>query len=301
MRARLAALRHTAPPRSRSRARTDILPLMPRTRLRLAAAAVSVVAAAASLSACAPTSDSGSAGDGLVTEGKLTVATGEPAYSPWVEDDDPTTGRGYEAALAYAVADQLGYDESDVVWVRSTFDEAIAPGPKTFDLNLQQFSITEQRARAVDFSSPYYETRQAVVTLPGTAAEDATSVADLAGLAIGAQSGTTSFTAAETVIDPEGGVQAYNSNDDAKAALESGQVDAIVLDVPTATYFVEGGVVLGQLAAEDGASDELGIVLPLDSALTADVTDAVDALRADGTLDELQQEWLADYDVKDLS
>jgi polar amino acid transport system substrate-binding protein len=274
---------------------------MPRTRLRLAAAAVSVVAAAASLSACAPTSDSGSAGDGLVTEGKLTVATGEPAYSPWVEDDDPTTGQGYEAALAYAVADQLGYDESDVVWVRSTFDEAIAPGPKTFDLNVQQFSITEQRARAVDFSSPYYETRQAVVTLPGTAAEDATSVADLAGLAIGAQSGTTSFTAAETIIDPEGGVQAYNSNDDAKAALESGQVDAIVLDVPTATYFVEGGVVLGQLAAEDGASDELGIVLPLDSALTADVTDAVDALRADGTLDELQQEWLADYDVKDLS
>lgn len=274
---------------------------MPRTRLRLAAAAVSVVAAVASLSACAPTSGSGGSGDGLVTEGKLTVATGEPAYSPWVEDDDPTTGEGFEAALAYAVADQLGYAEDDVVWVRSTFDEAIAPGPKTFDLNLQQFSITEQRAKAVDFSSPYYETRQAVVTLPGSAAEGATSVADLQGLAIGAQSGTTSFTAAEKVIDPEGGVQAYNSNDDAKAALEAGQVDAIVLDVPTATYFVEGGVVLGQLAAEDGASDELGIVLPLGSALTGDVTDAVDALRDDGTLDQLQQEWLADYDVTELS
>jgi polar amino acid transport system substrate-binding protein len=274
---------------------------MPRTRLRLAAAAVSVVAAVASLSACAPTSGSGGSGDGLVTEGKLTVATGEPAYSPWVEDDDPTTGQGFEAALAYAVADQLGYAEDDVVWVRSTFDEAIAPGPKTFDLNLQQFSITEQRAKAVDFSSPYYETRQTVVTLPGSAAEGATSVADLQGLAIGAQSGTTSFTAAEKVIDPEGGVQAYNSNDDAKAALEAGQVDAIVLDVPTATYFVEGGVVLGQLAAEDGASDELGIVLPLGSALTGDVTDAVDALRADGTLDQLQQEWLADYDVTELS
>ncbi|TDT65897.1 ABC transporter substrate-binding protein [Frigoribacterium sp. PhB116] len=274
---------------------------MPRTRLRLAAAAVSVAAVVASLSACAPTSGSGGSGDGLVTEGKLTVATGEPAYSPWVEDDDPTTGEGFEAALAYAVADQLGYAEDDVVWVRSTFDEAIAPGPKTFDLNLQQFSITEQRAKAVDFSSPYYETRQAVVTLPGSAAEGATSVADLQGLAIGAQSGTTSFTAAEKVIDPEGGVQAYNSNDDAKAALEAGQVDAIVLDVPTATYFVEGGVVLGQLAAEDGASDELGIVLPLGSALTGDVTDAVDALRADGTLDQLQQEWLADYDVPELS
>ncbi|WP_209560568.1 ABC transporter substrate-binding protein [Frigoribacterium sp. PvP032] len=278
---------------------------MPRTRtrarVRLAAAAVSVVAAVASLSACAPTSGSGGSGDGLVTEGKLTIATGEPAYSPWVEDDDPTTGQGFESALAYAVADQLGYAKDDVVWVRSTFDEAIAPGPKTFDLNLQQFSITEQRAKAVDFSSPYYETRQAVVTLPGSAAEGATSVADLAGLAIGAQSGTTSFTAAEKVIDPDGGVQAYNSNDDAKAALEAGQVDAIVLDVPTATYFVEGGVVLGQLAAEDGASDELGIVLPLGSALTGDVTDAVDALRADGTLDQLQQQWLADYDVTELS
>jgi polar amino acid transport system substrate-binding protein len=274
---------------------------MPRTRLRLAAAAVSVVAAVASLSACAPTSGSGGSGDGLVTEGKLTIATGEPAYGPWVEDDDPTTGQGFEAALAYAVADQLGYAEDDVVWVRSTFDEAIAPGPKTFDLNLQQFSITEQRAKAVDFSSPYYETRQAVVTLPGSAAEGATSVADLKSLAIGAQSGTTSFTAAEKVVDPEGGVQAYNSNDDAKAALEAGQVDAIVLDVPTATYFVEGGVVLGQLAAEDGASDELGIVLPLGSALTGDVTDAVDALRADGTLDQLQQEWLVDYDVTELS
>jgi polar amino acid transport system substrate-binding protein len=285
-------------PRTSSRARNSS---RAHARVRLAAAAVSVVAAVASLSACAPTSGSDGSGDGLVTEGKLTIATGEPAYSPWVEDDDPTTGEGFEAALAYAVADQLGYAEDDVVWVRSTFDEAIAPGPKTFDLDLQQFSITEQRAKAVDFSSPYYETRQAVVTLPGSAAEGATSVADLTSLAIGAQSGTTSFTAAEQVIDPDDGVQAYNSNDDAKAALQAGQVDAIVLDVPTATYFVEGGVVLGQLAAEDGASDELGIVLPLDSALTGDVTDAVDALRADGTLDELQQEWLADYDVTELS
>ena len=274
---------------------------MPRTRLRLAAAAVSVVAAVASLSACAPTSGSGGSGDGLVTEGKLTIATGEPAYSPWVEDDDPTTGEGFEAALAYAVADQLGYAKEDVVWVRSTFDEAIAPGPKTFDLNLQQFSMTEQRAKAVDFSPPYYETRQAVVTLPGSAAEGATSIADLAGLDIGAQSGTTSFTAAEQAIDPDGGVQAYNSNDDAKAALEAGQVDAIVLDVPTATYFVEGGVVLGQLPAEDGASDELSIVLPFGSALTEDVADAVTTLQTDGTLDELKQQWLADYDVTELS
>jgi polar amino acid transport system substrate-binding protein len=275
------------------------------TRLRRASAVVTALAAVGLLTACSGASggsgDASGGGVGLVTEGKLTIATGEPAYSPWVEDDDPTTGDGYESALAYAVADQLGYDDSDVVWVRTTFDEAIAPGPKTYDLNLQQFSITDQRKTAVDFSSPYYETRQAVVTLPGTAAADATSIADLQGLAIGAQSATTSYTAAETAIDPEGGVQAYNSNDDAKAALESGQVDAIVLDVPTATYFVEGGVVLGQLPAAGGASDELGVVLPLGSDLTADVTAAVDALRADGTLDALQQQWLADYDLPELS
>ncbi|MBD8140649.1 MULTISPECIES: transporter substrate-binding domain-containing protein [unclassified Frigoribacterium] len=270
--------------------------------LRLVATAAALVLAG-SLAACS--SDGGAGADGAavapVTDGKITVATGEPAYGPWVEDDDPTSGKGYEAAVAYAVAEKLGYDDSDVVWVRTTFDEAIAPGPKTFDLNLQQFSITDQRKKAVDFSPAYYETRQAVVTLPGTSAADATSIADLKGLAIGAQSGTTSFTAAEDAIDPEGGVQAYNSNDDAKAALEAGQVDAIVLDVPTATYFVEGGVVLGQLPATDGASDQLGIVLPLGSSLTADVTKAVDDLRADGTLAELQKQWLADYDVKELS
>jgi len=271
-------------------------------RLRRASAVVAAVAAVGLLAACSGTSaGSGASGVGPVAEGKLTVATGEPAYGPWVEDDDPTTGQGYESAVAFAVAEQMGYDADDVVWVRTTFDEAIAPGPKTYDLNLQQFSITDQRKKAVDFSSPYYETRQAVVTLPGSAAADATSIADLEGLAIGAQSATTSYTAAETAIDPDGGVQAYNSNDDAKAALESGQVDAIVLDVPTATYFVDGGVVLGQLPAAEGASDELGIVLPLGSDLTADVTAAVDALRADGTLDQLQQQWLADYDVPELS
>ena len=276
---------------------------MPRTALRRLAAAASALALVTTLAACAPTDDAGGAsgGTGPVTEGTLTVATGEPAYSPWVEDDAPESGEGYEAAVAYAVAEQLGYDADDVVWVRSTFDQAIAPGPKDFDLNLQQFSITDERRRAVDLSSPYYETQQAVVALPGTPAAEVTSLDELAGLAVGAQGGTTSFTAAETVVDPDDGVQAYNSNDDAKAALEAGQVDAIVLDVPTATYFVEGGVVLGQLPAAEGTSDELGIVLPLGSDLTDDVTAAVDALRADGTLDELQRTWLADYDLQELS
>lgn len=276
---------------------------MPRPALRRLAAPAAALALVTSLVACSSSgsADGGSGGVGPVAEGVLTIATGEPAYAPWVEDDAPESGEGYEAAVAYAVAERLGYAEDDVVWVRSTFDQAIAPGPKDFDLNLQQFSITEERRRAVDLSSPYYETQQAVVALPGTPAASVTSLADLAELSIGAQGGTTSFTAAEQAIDPRAGVQAYGSNDDAKAALESGQVDAIVLDVPTATWFVEDGVVLGQLPTAEGTGDELGIVLPLGSELTDEVTAAVDALREDGTLAELQRTWLADYDLQELS
>ena len=175
-----------------------------------------------------------SADEGWVTPGKITIATGEPAYYPWVIDDAPESGEGFEAAVAYAVADELGFAEDDVVWVRTGFEEAIAPGPKDFDINLQQFSITDERKESVDFSSPYYETTQVVVTTGSSAAADAASIADLKDLLIGAQTGTTSFTAIEQVIDPAQGAQAFNTNDDAKLALQNGQVDAIVVDLPTA-------------------------------------------------------------------
>ena len=154
-----------------------------------------------------------------VTDGKLTIGTGEPAYYPWVIDDAPESGEGFEAAIAYAVAEQLGFDKDDVVWVRTTFDEAIAPGPKDFDFNLQQFSITEERAESVDFSSPYYETTQVVITTETSAAAGAETIADLKPLLIGAQVGTTSFDAIEQQIAPDAGAQAYNTNDDAKLAL----------------------------------------------------------------------------------
>lgn len=249
------------------------------------------------LSGCASGSDDAQSEDtGYVTDGKLTVATGEPAYYPWVIDDAPESGEGFEAAVAYAVAEQLGFDEDDVVWVRSSFDASIAPGPKDFDINLQQFSITDERKEAVDFSSPYYETTQTVITTGDSDAADASSIADLQGLIVGAQSGTTSFTAAEEIIAPTGGVNAFNTNEDAKAALESGQIDALVVDLPTAFYMtgaeLDDGVIVGQLPETSGDGDAFGIVLPKDSALTADVTDAVDALREDGTLDELAAEWL---------
>jgi polar amino acid transport system substrate-binding protein len=273
------------------------------TRKNLLRAAFAGVALAASvaLTACAATpaaTETESAGLPTITEGKLTVGTGLPAYEPWVVGDKPESGKGFEAAVAYAVAKQLGFDAEDVVWVRTTFDEAIAPGVKNFDFNLQQYSITDERKKSVDFSSPYYQTTQTVITVAGSKAASAKSVADLKGLVIGAATGTTSFAAIESVIKPTAGAKAFNSNDDAKAALAAGQVDAIVVDLPTALYLtaveLDGGKIVGQLAGA-ASGDEFGLVLDKGSKLTAKVTAAVDALRADGTLQKLADKWLAAY------
>ena len=210
-------------------------------------------------------------------------------------DDKPESGKGFEAAVAYAVAAKLGFKASDVVWVRTSFDQAIAPGPKNFDFNLQQFSITAERAKNVDFSTPYYQTTQTVVTVAGTTAAKATSIAGLKDSLIGAQTGTTSYTAITDIIKPNKKALAFNSNDDAVAALKNGQVDALVLDLPTALYEanadLKNGKIVGQLPnAQKG--DEFGLVLDKGSSLTAKVSAAVDALRADGTLAKLEQQWL---------
>jgi polar amino acid transport system substrate-binding protein len=233
-----------------------------------------------------------------ITAGKLTIGTGLPAYEPWVVGDAPESGEGFEAAVAYAVAEQLGFAPEDVVWVRTTFDEAIQPGVKNFDFNLQQYSITDERKASVDFSSPYYETTQTVITVKGSKADGATSIADLKELVIGAATGTTSFTAIEEIIQPTAGASAFNSNDDAKAALAAGQIDALVVDLPTALYLtaveIDGGTIVGQISGA-ASGDQFGLVLDKDSPLTAAVTAAVDALREDGTLAALETEWLADY------
>ncbi|SEA90087.1 ABC transporter substrate-binding protein [Leifsonia sp. 21MFCrub1.1] len=273
---------------------------MSRSR-RILVVAAGIAAASLALAGCSAGTSGGSspsADSGYVTPGKLTIGTAEPAYSPWVLDDKPQSGKGFEAAVAYAVADKLGFTKSDVTWVRSTFDQAIAPGPKTFDFNLQQFSITDERKKAVDFSSPYYETSQVVVTTAASPAAKATSIADLKKLSIGAQTATTSFDAAEKQIAPSGGVQAFNSNDDAKLALENKQVDAIVVDLPTAFYLRDAeltdGKIVGQLPKAAGQQgDQFGLVLAKDSPLTTKVSKAVDALRSDGTLDKLAAQWLA--------
>jgi len=265
-------------------------------RFARVAAALGAATIALTLAACTPATETTSE---YVTDGKLTIGTGQPAYYPWVIDDAPESGEGFEAAIAYAVADQLGFAKDDVVWVRTTFDEAIAPGPKNFDFNLQQYSITDERKQNVDFSSPYYETTQVVITTGASKAASAKSIADLKGLLIGAATGTTSFDAIEQLIAPTTGAQAFNSNDDAKLALESGTVDAIVVDLPTAFYLtgveLTDGIIVGQLPLADGKSgDEFGLVLAKGSPLTAKVTAAVDALRDNGTLAEIAATWLAD-------
>lgn len=266
----------------------------------LTAALVATLAVAA----CAPvddepTADASSTADGLATvkDGVLTVATSDPAYEPWVVDNDPSSGEGFESAVAYAVAEQLGYDADAVEWTTASFDQIIAPGAKSYDFAINQVSISDERRKNLAFSSPYYETTQAVVTLEGSPAADAAALADLKDVRIGAMVGSTSLTSAQNTIAPTTPVSPFNDNDQVKQALTSGLVDAIVVDLPTALYItaaeLDGGVLVGQLPGSAGG-DQFGLVLDLESPLTADVSAAVDALREDGTLAELEAQWLTD-------
>ena len=240
---------------------------------------------------CSPTSMQ------TLTPGKFTVATGNPAFSPWVIDDKPESGKGFESAVTYAVAKQLGYTDADVVWMRTGFDEAIAPGPKKFDVNIQQFTISEDRKKAVDFSSGYYDLTQAVVTYKGSPIEKATSLAALKEARLGAAVGTTSLDAITASIQPTTAPKVYNNNDDAVAALKAKQIDGLVVDLPTAFYIAFGeldnGVLIGQLPNSADQKEQLGFLLAKGSPLTQCVTQAVDALRADGTLAKLQDQWLS--------
>jgi polar amino acid transport system substrate-binding protein len=231
------------------------------------------------------------------TAGKLTIGTDKPAYEPWFADDDPANGKGFESAVAYAVADQLGFAKTDVTWVPVKFDAAIQPGPKQFDFDINQFSITPERQQVVDFSSPYFDVSQTVITTGTSKAAAAKSLADLKGVKLGAQVGTTSLKAINEVIKPSAKAAVFNSNDDAKIALENGQIDALVVDLPTAFYItaaeLDDGKIIGQLPPSSGDQEQFGLLLDKDSALTDCVSQAVDALRGDGTLDQLGEQWLA--------
>ncbi|MGW5359040.1 ABC transporter substrate-binding protein [Actinopolymorpha pittospori] len=234
----------------------------------------------------------------LHTAGTLTIATDQPAYEPWFADDDPSSGKGFESAVAYAVAKKLGFSAAEVTWTRVRFNNAIQPGPKDFDFDINEFTITDERREAVDFSSSYYDATQAVVALKSSKIANATSVADLQDAQLGAQVNTTSYNVITDVVRPTRQPRVYPNNDNARQSLANGAIDGLVVDLPTAFYMtgaqLENATIVGQIEQRSGTPEQFGLVLDKGSPLTGCVTRAVDALRADGTLDKLADTWLAD-------
>ena len=295
----------------------------PRSMRHLVLAATATATLA--LTACAPTDEadtgSDSAADGssespaadectpdsmeTIADGTLTIATDDPAYEPWFVDNDPANGQGYESAVAYAIAEQLGYTQDQVTWVTVPFNKVVQPGPKDFDFDVNQVSITEARRNAVDFSSGYYDVVQTVITNKGSSIDGVTSIADLAGAKLGAQVGTTSYTAIIDQIQPSEEPAVFDTNDQAVQALNNGQIDGIVVDLPTAYFMtavqLDDGTIVGQLPLPAGEPEQFGAVLDKDSPLTDCVSGAVDALREDGILDQISQEWLAQQGAPELS
>ncbi len=233
---------------------------------------------------------------GTYKDGVLTVGTDSPAYSPYFEDDDPTNGKGFESAVAYAIGDQLGFDRSSVEWTTVPFNASYAPGPKKFDFDVNQISITPAREKVVDFSMPYYTASQGVLVGKGSDLEGVTSLEDLKDASMGVQIGTTSLEAVNDEIEPTSEPKVFDNSNDVVAALKSGQVDAIVVDLPQAIYLrdveVSGSSVVGQFDAPGG--DQWGALLSKESALTECVNFALESMTEDGTLDEITRQWMSD-------
>jgi polar amino acid transport system substrate-binding protein len=229
------------------------------------------------------------------TPGVLTVATDKPAYPPYFEKFEPENGEGFESAVAYAIGKQLGYSKEDIKWTTEQFDSSFAPGPKNFDFDLNEISITPVREKAVDFSAPYYTAKQAVVALDGSEASKAKSLAELKETKFGVQINTTSLKAVEEFIEPSSKPEVFNGSDDVVTALKNGQVEAVVVDLPTALYLVEEQVknatIVGQFGNAEG--EEWGALLAKESPLTECVSGAIEALKKSGELEKITQRWMS--------
>jgi polar amino acid transport system substrate-binding protein len=280
---------------------------MRRTSMLLAFGVLAVAAAA-----CAPANDTSTASPGaaspaasatcakdqlpLTTPGKLTIGTDKPAFEPWFKNDDPSNGQGFESAVAYAVAQKLGFTKDEVTWAVVPFDSSFAPGPKKFDFDINQISISPERQKAVDFSQGYYTVKQAVVALEGSKFGGATTLAELKDAKIGVQAGTTSLQAVQRVIQPTSDPSVYNQQIDAISALKNKQIDAIVVDLPTGFYVtaaqVENSKIVGQFAATGGTPEEFGLLMQKGSGLASCVDKAVGDLKSSGELASIESQWL---------
>ena len=269
----------------------------------VAAAAETTAAPAAETVAAAPASamsaDCAKDKLKLISAGKLTIGTDSPAYGPWFSDDKPSNGKGFESAVAFAVAAKLGFTPAEVTWNVVKFDTAFAPGKKNFDFDINQVSINAERAEAIDFSDGYYDANQSVVGFADSPVAAAKTIADLKTAKLGAQQGTTSYDFIKNVIQPDAEPLIYNDNNAAKAALNAKQIDAIVLDLPTAFYVssveIEGTKVIGQFVSEqNGKQEQFGMVFEKGNPLRGCVNEALAAMKADGTLAGIQQAELSD-------
>lgn len=257
----------------------------------------------------APTETTGAAAGGdaaacaqgkTLADGELTIATGDPAFPPYVIDDDPTSGDGFESALALAVAKELGFEGDAVKWVRTSFDTAVAGSDTNFDFNLQQFTINDERKQVVSFSDPYYTANQAVLGYADGPGKDVTKLSDLKSLRLGAAAGTTSLQFILDVIKPDAEPYAFNSNADAKTALDNDQIDAIITDLPTGLYIsaveIEGTKVFGQFPIEaGGAGDQWGLLFVKDNPLVECTNIALANLTASGELASITDEWMGQW------
>jgi polar amino acid transport system substrate-binding protein len=285
------------------------------TPTRLLAAALT--AAALTLAACGGDDDDQTASSGtsttaapkcakadleLKTGGQLTVGTDKPAFPPYFEDNDPANGKGFESAVAYAIAGQLGFTKDEVKWKVVPFNASYRPGPKDFDFDVNQISINDQRKRAVDFSEPYFEAPQAVIAPKGSSAAGATSLADLKDATIGVQIGTTSLDAVSSSIQPSKQPKVFDDSNAVVTALKQGQVDAVVTDLPTALFLsaaeVPSSKVVGQFSAPGG--DQWGALLAKDSPLTACVSQAITKLKDSGELERITQQWMGSDTAPEL-
>jgi polar amino acid transport system substrate-binding protein len=251
-----------------------------------------------------------------LTAGKLTIGADNPAFPPYFEETtpkpagsvwelgDPTNGKGLESATAYAVAKALGFTQDQVAWKPVPFNNAIQPGPKDFDLYLTQVSYSAERAKAVDLSDGYFDLNQAVVGLKADAISKVTTVAGLAAFKLGAPVGTTSYQYIVDNIKPTQAPSVYDTLDAAIAAVKAGQIDGVVVDLPTAFYMtaaqLDNSTIVGSLPTAGGTVEHFSIALNLNSPLTACVNAAIAAIKGDGTLQSIVSQWITSQGAPEL-